>query len=167
MNTRPDIAARLAPEEVLLWQGQPEPGRRVPLRATIIAAVFGTITAVLLLMSWFLAIWHSDMPNVRAIVFALIAAAALLSFFTLRLTLLDRRRARARDKRTAYAITDRRALVLAGPYLTEVALGPETEIKRLGDTLRISQGETSLHFERLSDARAAQRLLAARLEGKT
>ena len=40
------------------------------------------------------------------------------------MTLLDRRRARARDARTAYAITDRRVLALAGPYTAEVALGP-------------------------------------------
>lgn len=167
MSERPDIAAKLAPGEALLWQGQPEPGRRVPLRATVYASVLGGLTAVLLLASWFVAVWHATMPNARIIVLGLIVAAALATFFALRLTLLDRRRARARDKRTAYAITDRRALVLAGPYLTEVALGPETEVKRLGDTLRISRGETSLRFERLSDARAAQSLLTARLEGET
>ena len=167
MSDRPDIAAALGPGEQLLWQGQPQPGRRVPVRATIYATLFGLLTAVLLLVSWFLAVWHSDMPNVRAIVFGLIAVAALFTFFALRITLLDQRRARARDRQSAYAITDARALAIAGPYRAEVVLGPGVSVKRAGDTLSIAGNTDSLHFERLDDAREAQNILATLIGEKT
>lgn len=167
MSDRPDIAARLAPGERLLWQGQPQPGRRVPVRATIFATLYGLAAATLLLASWFLAIWHNDMPNVRLIVFALIAVAALLTFFALRLTLLDQRRARARDRRTAYAITSNRVLAVSGPYSSELTLGSQINVKRTGDTLTVSGPTETIRFERLDDARNAQDILAAQIGGVT
>lgn len=167
MSDRPDIAAALAPGETLLWQGHPQPGRRVPVRATLIATALYAGTAVLLVIAWYLAIYRGDAPQTRLVAFGLIGTAAFLTYLGLRITLLDQRRTRARDSRTAYAVTDRRVLMLAGPYRAEVALGPGVSVSRSGDALTIIGPEARLRFERLDDAAHARDILLARMEGRT
>lgn len=165
MTDRPDIAAALDQGERLLWQGHPEPGRRVPVRATIYAILLSIAAFALLILSWYLALWHADAPQIRLLVFGLIGTAAFLTFLALRVTLLDRRRARARDRRTAYAITDRRALILAGPYRAEVPLGPGVRVRRFDDFVTVVGDDARLRFERLDDATAARDILVAQIEG--
>lgn len=167
MTTRPDIAADLEPGEKLLWQGHPEPGRRIPLRATITAAVFFIVTVVLLAVAWYFAIRHGSSTQTRLVAYGLIGSAAFFTFLGLRVSLLDLRRARARDRRTAYAITDRRALLVAGPYNSEVRLIPGVAVKRFDDSVTI-EGETArIRFERLDAAAAARDILIAQIEGGT
>lgn len=165
MTTRPDIAAELEPGEKLLWQGHPEPGRRIPLRATITASAFFFVTVVLLVVAWYLAIRLGSTTQTRLIAYGLIGSAAFFTFLGLRVSLLDLRRARARDRRTTYAITDRRALLIAGPYNTEVRLVSGVAVKRFDDSVTV-EGETArIRFERLDDAATARDILIAQIEG--
>ena len=85
----------------------------------------------------------------------------------LKLTLLDRRYARSRDRRTAYAITDRRVLSLAGPYRTEVALGPALSAEIRSGGLDIAAGETRLRLDRLDDAKAVREILLGAIADRT
>jgi hypothetical protein len=165
MSDRPDIAAALEPGETLLWRGFPQPGRRIPVRATVFAAIYAAATLILLLFAWYLEVWWGHVPQWHLMVFGLIGTAAFFAFLALRVSLLDRRRARARDRRTAYGITDRRALALAGPYRSEVRLVPGVTVKRFADSVTV-EGETArLRFERLDDAGAARNILASQIEG--
>lgn len=167
MTDCPEIARALEPGEKLLWQGHPEPGRRVPLRATLIAALLFFLTLVLLAFAWYLAIWHNDRQQIRLIAYGLIGSGAFFTYLGLRFTVLDRRRARARDKRTAYAITDRRALLVAGPYNAEVRLTPGVAVKRFGESVAIEGENARIRFERLDDATSARDILIAQIEGGT
>jgi len=167
MSARPDIAATLDADETLLWQGHPKPGRTTSLRASALGASLYLATLALAVLAWWLEIFHGHVVAWRLVVYLLVAAAALCTYLALRLTLLDRRRARARDARTAYAITDRRALIVAGPYRAEVALGPEVTAKVSGAALEIEDAAARLRFERLDDAAAARDILMAATGGPT
>jgi len=165
MTARPDIAAQLAEGETLLWQGHPTPGRRVPLRASIAGIVFFAAAIGLVLLAGWVEIYHGHELAWRLAVYLMVTTAAFCTYLGLRLTVLDRRRARARDARTAYAITDRRALVLAGPYRADVALGPGVTVDHSGDTLVIGGSDSGVRFDRLDDAGAARDILMARTGG--
>lgn len=167
MSNRPDIPAALAPGETLRWQGFPQPGRRIPVRAAVFASIFFMATVLLLVFAWYLAIFKQTVPGIHLVVYGLIGSAAFLTYLGLRLSLLDRRRARARDARTAYGVTDRRALVRAGPYTAEVALTPGVVVRRSGDSLTIEGKTSAVRFERLNDAPAARDILIAQIEGGT
>ena len=163
MTERPDIAAALAEGEELLWQGHPKPGRPVSSRANLIGVVLYSGTIVLLLFAWWLEIYWGYVPAFRLAVYGVIGTAAFLTFIGLRVTLLDRRRARARDKRTAYAITDRRVLALAGPYTAEVALGPEVRVDLKAGGVNVEGPDAKVRLDRLADAKAAQDILLAQI----
>ncbi|GKY86300.1 hypothetical protein [Sinisalibacter aestuarii] len=165
MSARPDIAAQLAPGEALLWSGHPRPGRRVPLKATAFAAALFTATLLLAVLSWYVAIFRGHLPGSRPLVLGILTLAALFTYAGLRLTVLDRRRARARDGRTAYGITPRRALALTGPYLTELALRPGVAVSLRGGTVIVSDEDATLRFERLDDGAAARDILIRQIEG--
>jgi hypothetical protein len=166
MSERPDITAELAAGETLLWQGHPKPGRPISPRANIIGALLYAATAALMLFAWWLAIYWGHLPAVRLAVYGVIGTAAFSTFVGLRLTLLDRRRARARDRRTAYGITDRRVLVLAGPYRSEVALAPGVRAEVKAGGINIEAPETKLRLDRLSDAKAAREIIMGQIGGR-
>jgi hypothetical protein len=161
---RPDVNAALEAGEALVWQGHPRPGRRVARRAKLLGAALYAATFLLVVFAGWLEIFWGHVPQWRLVVYLLLATAAFCTYLGLRLTLLDRRRARARDAATAYAITKRRALVLAGPYRAEVRLAPGVTVQTRGDTLLVEGPETRLAFERVDDAAKARDILLARIE---
>ncbi len=165
MSARPDIAAVLDADEALLWRGHPSAGRRSTAKATALGALFYVATIAFVILGWWVEIFRGHVPVWHLVVYAVIAAAAFTAYLGLRVTLLDRRRARARDARTAYAITDRRALAIAGPYRSEVRLGPEVTADLSGDLLLIDGPAAHLRFERLDDAARARDILNARIRG--
>ena len=165
MTVRPDITTELAEGEDLLWQGHPKPGRPISRRATFAGVLLYTATILLLLFAWWLEIYKGHLPGVRLAVYGVIGTAAFLTFVGLRVTLLDRRRARARDARTAYAITDRRVLALAGPYRAEVALGAGLRAEVKAGGLTVDGPQTRLRLDRLRDAKAARDILLAQIGG--
>lgn len=165
MSPRPDISSVLEPGEELLWTGHPLPGRRVPARAGILAALAFAATLLVVAAAWYLALFRGHIPAWNRAVFGLVTLAALLSYVGLRVTILDRRRARARDRRTAYAITSRRAVAVTGPYTAEVPLGPGARLSHADDTVTIASQTGSVRFERLDDAASARAILEARIEG--
>lgn len=166
MTDRPDIAVHLHDGERLLWQGHPSAGRRLSARANTLGAIFYAATAVLLLFAWWLEIYWGHVPAYRLAVYGVIGTAAFATFLGLRVTLLDRRRARARDGRTAYAITDRRVLALFGPYTSEIPLGPEVHVERAGGGINVETPGEFIRLERLGDAKAAHRILTEAIEAK-
>lgn len=161
MTQRPDIAAALTEGEQLLWQGHPKPGRPISRRANLIGTLLYAVSMALLLFAWWLAIYWGHVPAFRLSVYGVIGTAAFLTFVGLRVTVLDRRRARARDARTAYAITNRRALALTGPYTAEVALGPGVKAVVKAGGLNVEAPGAGLRFDRLRDAKAARDILVA------
>ncbi len=165
MSKRPDITERLEAGEVLVWQGHPKPGRRAPPRVVGYAAllVFGSFA--LLLMAGWVELFQTPSPAWRLMVYLLVASASFLTYFALRITVLKTRRDRARDARTAYAITDRRALTLSGPYAAELPLGPDMRADLTGDRLIIQSGADTLRFDRLTDAPAAHDILMRQIQG--
>ncbi|GGD37636.1 hypothetical protein [Sinisalibacter lacisalsi] len=165
MSGRPDPGAALEPGEALVWQGYPKPGRRAPARANLLGAALYVAALLLTVFAGWLEIYWGHVPQWRLVVYLLVSTAAFCTYLGLRFTLLDRRRARARDARTAYAITDRRALVLAGPYRAEVRLAPGVTVQTRGDTLLVEGPQARLAFERLDDAEMARDTLLARIEG--
>ena len=165
MSDRPDIAAHLHPGEDLLWQGHPKPGRRISTRANTVGALFYAAAMALLLFAWWLEIYWGHVPAFHLAVYGVIGTAAFCTFVGLRITLLDRRRARSRDARTAYAITDKRVLALFGPYKTETALGPETHTELAGGGINVEAGGSSIRFERLSEPKATYAILTEALGG--
>ncbi len=170
MSTRPDPATLLDEGldegETLLWQGQPKPGRPVPRRAALIAVLLYLATFALFGFAWWLALIKGNLPGVKLAVYGMIGTAAFCTFVGLRLTLLNRRRARARDAATRYAITDRRVLAMAGPYRTEVALDDAVDVRKSGNAVIVTTPGTRLHLDRLDDAAAAYDILQARIGGK-
>lgn len=167
MSLRPDISAALGPGETLLWQGAPKPGRPAPRRDSLIAALLYLAAAAVLVFAWYLEIFWGHVPALHLAVFGLIGTAAFFTWLGLRLTVLNSRRARARDARTAFGITDRRAIVLIGPHTAALDLGPGMTAEATGDTLTISGPEGRLRFERLDDAGAARDTLTRQIEGQT
>ena len=167
MSARPDIASALDAGETLLWQGHPRPGRSVAPGARRRGALLLLATPVLLVAAGWIAIAEPHALLLRLVVYLLITTAALATYFALRVTVLDRRRARAHDARSAYAITDRRALAVAGPYRAAVPLGAGVRVKVSGDRLDISGPDGHVRFERLDDAGAARDILMARIGGTT
>lgn len=167
MRGRPDIAAALGPGETLLWQGAPKPGRPAPIRARTVAALLYAGTTALAAFAWYLEIFWGHVPAFHLAVFGVIGAAAFLTWLGLRLTVLNSRRARARDARTAYGISDRRALTLAGPYTAALPIGPDLGVEAQGGTLILTGPEGRLCFERLDDAAAARDILMRQIEGQT
>lgn len=165
MNPRPDIAALLEPGEELLWTGHPSPGRPVPRHARRRAVLMFAATPALLLVAGYLAIYRGHLPGWNAAVLGLVTLAALLTWLGLRITVLDRRRARARDRHTAYAITTRRALAVTGPYAAEVPLAPGASVAQASAALEIKSANGRVQFERLDDAAAVRTILDARTEG--
>ncbi|HCQ64893.1 MAG TPA: hypothetical protein DIU07_06875 [Rhodobacteraceae bacterium] len=166
MSERPDITAALAEGEQLRWQGHPKPGRPVSHRASLIGVLFYSGTIALLLFAWWLEIYKGHLPGVRLSIYGVIGTAAFLAFVGLRVTLLDRRRARARDARTAYAITDRRVLALAGPYTAEVSLGPGVRAELKAGGVNVEGPGAKIRLDRLKDAKAAQGILLAEIGGQ-
>lgn len=175
MSARPDIDTLLQPGETLLWQGHPMRGRPTAGRANLLASLAYVLTFACGLTAWYFGIYRFYEPGTKLIVYALIATAAFATYWGLRITWLATRRARARDARTAYAITDRRALTLAGPYDAEVALGPTVtvtlrEIPRSRGKLSqlvITGDKGALTFDRLADAAAARDTLMAQIRSAT
>ncbi len=165
MSKRPDIAARLEAGETLVWQGHPKPGRRAPLRVVGYAALLAFGSFALLLVAGWVELFQAPSPAWRLTIYLLIASAAFLTYFALRITVLKTRRDRARDAHTAYAITDRRALTLSGPYAAELPVGSDTTADLTGDRLIIQSGADSLRFDRLTDAAAAQDILMRQIQG--
>lgn len=163
MSGRPELTASLSEGETLLWQGHPRPGRQVSFRANLLGVMFYAATIALALFAWWLEIYWGHVPLWRLAVYFVVAVSAFSFYLGLRVTLLDRRRARARDARTAYAITDRRALVVAGPYKADIALDPGVSAEVRGDTLLIEGEAAKLRFERLDDAAKARDTLLARI----
>lgn len=166
-DPRPVIAEALEEGETLLWQGHPKPRRPISARANLIGTLFYSASALVLLTAYFVGLYFGHIQVYRLAIYLLIGTAAFLTYLGLKVTLLDRRRARARDKRTAYGITDRRVLALAGPYRAEVALGPEltAEVKRGG--LDVAGPDAKLRLDRLADAKAAHEILIGVIEGTT
>lgn len=167
MTTRPDITLSLAEGEQLLWQGHPKPGRPISARANLIGALLYALAIGLLLFAWWLEIYKGHLQGVRLSIYGIIGTAAFLTFVGLRVTVLDRRRARARDARTAYGITNRRVLVLAGPYTAEVSLGPEVRAKVKAGGVNVEGPEARIRLDRLSDAKAAHEILMAEIGRQT
>lgn len=165
MSKRPDISEALEADETLLWSGYPKPGRPVSGRALLLSMIFSATTIVLLAFGWWLEIFWGHVPVWRITVYFVIATAAFSTYLALRVTLLDRRRARSRDACTAYAITDRRVLMRAGPYTSELKLGPAITARASGSTLVIEGPEARLQFERLDDAAEARDIVQARIGG--
>lgn len=165
MSARPDITSALAADETVLWQGHPRPGRPVSLRANLFGVLSYLATIALALFAWWLEIYWGHEAHWRLAVYFVVASSAFFFYLGLRVTLLDRRRLRARDARTRYAITDRRALVLAGPYTAEVDLAPVVTATVRGDTLIIEGADATLRFERLDEAAEARDILLARTGG--
>jgi len=163
MSPRPDITAALDAGETLLWQGAPRPGRPTPARRQAIAAGLYALSLALTAGAWYLAVFRLHSAEIQLLAYALVAAAAFATFAGLRVSALATRRARARDARTAYAITDRRALTLSGPYRAEVRLAPGLRIARDGQRLDITGDKGTLSFDRLADADAAHDILLARI----
>ncbi|MCB1336678.1 MAG: hypothetical protein KDK10_04180 [Maritimibacter sp.] len=166
-DVRPDISKALEAGESLVWQGHPKPGRPISRRANLIAFLLYSATILLLLIAYFLGIYRGHIETVRLLIYGLIGTAAFLTYMGLKLTLLDRRYARSRDRRTAYAITDRRVLSLAGPYRTEVALGPALSAEIRSGGLDIAAGETRLRLDRLDDAKAVREILLGAIADRT
>lgn len=167
MSPRPDITAVLAEGERLLWQGHPKPGRPISRRANLIGALLYAATIALLVFAWWLGIYKAHIPWVRLSIYGVIGTAAFLTFAGLRVTLLDRRRARARDARTAYAITDRRVIALAGPYSAEIPLAPGLGATVRAGGLDVEGAGARLRLDRLDDPKAARAILVAELGGRT
>ncbi len=165
MSERPDITAALDTDETLLWQGHPKPRRPVSRRANIVATLLYLVTIALLLFCWWLEIYWGHVTGTRLAIYGLIGAAAFATYVGLRITLLDRRRARARDARTAYAITDRRVLALAGPYRAELALGPDLRARIRAGGINVDGPEGHIRLDRLSDPKAAHQILQRAIEG--
>lgn len=161
MSPRPDIATALDREEHLLWQGHPKPGRPISARANLMGLLFYLATVALLLSAWWLEIYKGHLPGVRLAIYGLIGTAAFFTFVGLRVTLLDRRRARARDARTAYGITERRVIVLAGPYRTEIARTPEMTTSLRGNGIDIAGPDGKIRLDRLADAKSALAILTS------
>ena len=159
MSRRPDINAALAPGEALLWQGAPKPGRPTPARANLIAALLYALTIGLAGAAWYVEVFRLSGPGTHLAAYGLVGSAAFATYMGLRISVLDRRRARARDARTAHAITDRRALTLSGPYKAELVLGPGLRAELAGGTLTLTGPDGRLRFERLADADAARAIL--------
>ncbi|PIE08189.1 MAG: hypothetical protein CSA74_03130 [Rhodobacterales bacterium] len=162
----PDLAAILAEGERILWQGQPKPGRPISPRATLTSVLLYLAAFVLFAFAWWLELFKGHLPGVRLAIYGIIGSAAFCTYMGLRLTLLDRRRARARDAATRYAITDRRVLVLAGPYRAEVPLTDDVQTEQDGDTVTVSAPGTRIRLERLDDAKAAHGILLSRIGEK-
>lgn len=161
MSTRPDITAVLDDGERLLWQGHPRPGRPISRRAGLIGVLLYAATIALLVFAWYLGIYWDHVAGARLAIYGVIGTAAFLTFLGLRVTLLDRRRARARDARTAYGITDRRVIALAGPYKAEVPRGPGLRADLKAGGLDIEGVGARLRFDRLADPKAARDILVA------
>lgn len=167
MSRRPDVATALEEGETLLWQGAPKRGRPTPLRANLIAAGLYALTLALAGLAWYVAVFRTTGPAMQLLSYALVAAAAFSTFMALRITLLDTRRVRARDAHTAYGITDRRVLSLAGPHSVEMRLEPGLKLALTGDRLEVSNAKGTLRLDRLSDAEAARDILQTRIGALT
>lgn len=163
MSERPDIAATLAEGERLLWQGHPKPGRPTSARSALLGILFYSATTALMLFAWWLEIYKGHLPGVRLAIYGVIGTAAFFTFIGLRVTLLDRRRARARDARTSYAITDRRVLALAGPYTAEIDLGPDVRAEVKAGGVNVEAPEAKIRLDRLADPKAAHDILVAEI----
>ncbi|MEJ2036108.1 MAG: hypothetical protein P8X69_08635 [Maritimibacter sp.] len=165
MSHRPDIAAQLAEGEELVWQGHPKPGRKSSGQAKITGAVLSLASLVLFAGAVALALFKGHLPVWTLTAYLIVATAAFLAFVALRVTVLATRQARARDARTSYGITDRRALTLSGRYAAELPLAAEMGAEIIGDRLIITSGADSLRFDRLDDAPAARDMLMRQIEG--
>lgn len=163
MSRGADITDALAPGETLLWSGGPRPGRRMPRKAARIAIALYAATAGLMGIAWYLALAKGGGNGWQVVVLVLVALSALLTTLGLRITLLDQRRARSRDRNIGYAVTSERALVIARPYRSEVRLGPETSVTMDGGVITVSGGGKTVRFERLDDAPAVRDILLARI----
>lgn len=165
-DTRPNIIEALDDGETLIWQGHPKPGRPIPARANLIAILLYSGTIILLLTAYFLGLYKGHVQVFRLAIYGLIGAAAFLTYMGLKVTLFDRRRARSRDKRTAYAITDRRVVALAGPYRSEIKLSPGVRANVKAGGLDIAGPNAELRLDRLDDPSAVREILLREIESK-
>ncbi len=166
------LAAHLRPGEVLLWHGAPDAGLRLkPAREDIEAGLWGLgATALLALLAWAIGAFGRLFPILRAGVVAALLALLALSLHPL---LLKHRLLMHRLRRTRYALTNRRALVLTGTRrarLLSLELRPDTQLALSEDTpptLSLwhwpenAHRETlpeEIHFRYLSDPRTPHRI---------
>jgi len=165
MSTRSHTPVTLAAGEVLLWQGRPRPGLPTAPGSKRLGVVLIGATLVLFLTAGWIEVFHARILPTRLLVYLMIVLAAFCSYLALRQLVLNRRRDRAHDARTAYAITSRRAVVLSGPYRTELPLGPDVEARKSGDSIALLGSGPTLWFERLDDADMVRDILVARTGG--
>lgn len=165
MSVRPDLTAELNEGETLLWKGHPMSGRPLPRRKQGMAALFFVAALLAIAVAGALASLEAPTPAQGLAVYALVGAAGFFTYAGLRASLLERRRAHARDRHTTYAITDRRALLRAGPFGGEVVLEPGVTARAEGDVLTISGTDAQLRFERIADAASVRDIIETRTGG--
>ncbi|PIE16518.1 MAG: hypothetical protein CSA68_02285 [Rhodobacterales bacterium] len=124
---RPDIAACVFPDETLLWQGQPQAGLRFLRHDIRNGIVWAVIAGCLFWVS--LKVGHSTQLLLAALAFGVFAAYLGIGRAVLR---------RAGLARTAYAITDKRALSLqSGPFgvrrQQNIQISPDTRAEIDGE----------------------------------
>lgn len=157
-----DWSPHLAPGERLLWQGRPDPAFRLSPRERRRAPVAAVLALGALAVS--LRFWPAD-AKTGAVWLMLAAFLALLAVLPAWL--------RTRGlRRSAYAVTDRRALMLEGGRLRSWPIGPETRPRLndqtppslwFADDRRERYGRvrtTPVVFSRIPDAARVQALMA-------
>ncbi|MGH1367835.1 MAG: hypothetical protein ACRBCL_04405 [Maritimibacter sp.] len=154
--------------ETLLWEGAPAPGRAVSRNGWIWLGAMGVTTVTFFMAALAL---MTVIPTGSPLTFApfgLVVMAAFATFVGLNMTYLERRRARARDGATRFALTDQRALSLIGPYDFALPLSRDTEIEYrdgpLGALILRNTETDALSFDRLLDGDIAQKIASAQIE---
>lgn len=164
------LTNELEPGETLLWQGQPAAGRGVSSNGWRWFWLMVLAAVTLFLMAIGLMIWLPLESSLAALPMPLVALSAFATFLALKVSVLDRRRARARDRVTRFGLTERRALARIGPYRFEIPLSPATKITyredELGALIFQAEGCDPLSFDRLEDARAAKDIATAQIEAQ-
>lgn len=156
--------------ETLLWEAAPAPGRPVNRNGWRWLAVM-LVTALTCFLAALAMMVVIPVGSVLAYFpMALVVAAAFATLMGLNATILERRRARARDRATRFAVTNLRALSLIGPYDFTLPLSRGTKIEyregELGAIIMTNDDGQTLSFDRLIDAEAAQTQIAAQIEAQ-
>lgn len=165
------LTDELEPGETLLWQGQPLPGRGVARNGWRWFWLMVLAALTLFLMAIGLMIFLPLQSPLALLPMPLVGLSSFATFLALKVSVLDRRRARARDRVTRFGLTERRALARVGPYRFEIPLSSGTEITyredELGALIFAAEGHDPLSFDRLMDARAAKDIATAQIEAQS